>query len=154
LLGLLIGDVAIGHAARTAEPAGLASSAGVCQTLPAQVELQLGHGREHVQLKARHGASLDVEDARNHGESAAEALEDGDEVRPVRELPREAIDAVHDDPLHLAGLDAIEEPFEGGAFDGGSAMPLVVEPLADGIPATPGERAGELDAELALQLAG
>ncbi len=45
---------------------------------------------------------------RNHGEPDAEAIEDDDETCPIRQLLRMPVDAVHDDPLHLTGLDASE----------------------------------------------
>ncbi len=117
------------------------------------IELEVRHRREHVQLEASHAASLDVENPRDDREAHAESIEHGDETCPVGQLPRESVDAVHDDPLHLASFDAIEESLEGWPGDGSAAVPFVIEPLGDGIPATPGERPGELDVELALELA-
>lgn len=154
LLGSLIGDIAVGHPACAATALGFVGSASVREAFPDHVELELGQGREHVQLEASHAAPLDVENPRNHGEPNAEAIEDGDETCPIRQLPRKPVDAVHDDPLHLTGLDASEESLEGWPGDGSAAVPFVVELLGDGVPATPGKRPGELDAELTLQLAG
>jgi hypothetical protein len=135
---LPIGGVAEGHATCGAEAACVARGASVSQSLADHVELQLGEGGEHVELKTRHRPRLDVEGSGYHRESNPEPIEERDEVCPVRQLSCEPVDPVDDDPLDFAPLDALDEPLEGGPLDGRSAVPFVVEVLAEGIPARPG----------------